>query len=381
MPQRISGRELPATRHSSGMSQKTRMPCKAPGCPTIPRKDPLYCHEHIWMRNVDDERHAGRAALLNERAANAETKGKAWISGTGTASTATRGMLASLEAGAERTQEGAAGAWRSVTALNANLRDAEQEIVGGIADDHGAGTYKDSAGNEYEIKQGKPRDKWDSEKLLDAVDTTVPDEVGNADYVAALRKHTSITYRPYRMRSIVELDKAFQSVHHGENGMRPLDEETDDILKDEFRRDEWHDIWQVEREERRPPVRRLTDDSTVVERLDVLRDVKEARSLTKDALDTWEQRAIVDKKPGEYMFDAFGSPVGKVVSGMEVRGPEHTVVNEALEQLPDRQAIRAAFTEIASVRGALRALRASDLEPDEFRTTQPGRWRANQLSD
>ena len=244
------------------------------------------------------------------------------------------------------------------------------------------GTYQDSLGNEHELLQSKDSVKWDSEKLLDEIDATVPSTASNADYVAALRRMTSITYRPHRMRSLMagELGKAFQSVHDGPSGLRPLNEETDDILADEFRKSEWHDLWRTERDVRCPALPRVAADSGVAERLDALRDVQDACLLAKDALKTWQARAVYLKKAGEYAFDGFGSPVGKVTSGMEVQGPQHTVINEALEHLSDPKAIREAYTHIASIRGGiLREMRKKDLDPDDYRETTPGRWRVKNL--
>ena len=95
--------------------------------------------------------------------------------------------------------------------------------------------------------------KWASEKLLDAIDATVPTTANNADYVAALRRLISITWRPHRLRSLMagNLDRAFQSVHDGPPGLRPLDEQTDGILADDFRTSEWQDLWRMERDRRR----------------------------------------------------------------------------------------------------------------------------------
>ena len=364
------------------MGKKTQPPCKAPGCIIIPRKDPVYCAEHKWMHNVDKAKHAGRAAIMQERSAHADARGKAWTTGGGTAVASTRSILAGLESNTEHSPEGAADAWHSTSALNSNLGRAEQTIVDGVAKDFGGGTYKDSVNNEYEVLPGKDRVKWDSEKLLDAIDAKVPDSATNADYVVSLRRLTTSTYRPHRMRSLMQGDlrRAFQSVHDGPSGLRPLDEETDDILADEFRKAEWKDIWAHACEAHKPDVPRITQRTGATTRMDALRDVQEARQLTSDALKDWESRAIFDKKPGQYVHDTFGSPIGKVTSGMEVLGPQHAIVNEALAQLPDRGSIRDAFNDVARIGGHKREMGKVDMDPDDYADTTPGRWRVKSLS-
>lgn len=333
------------------------------------------------MHSLDKAKHEGRAALMAERAAVAEARARRWVV-AGTPTTAsTRRLLADIESEAERSAEGAAGAWRAVSALNTNISDAQDRLVGSVAERFGAGTYTDSSGVEWTVSRGKDRSKWDTALVMDTIDGIVPVDSSKADYVAEMRRLTTGQYRPWRLRSILggDLSRGFRTVHDGPNGLRPLSPETGLELEDDYRRSEWSDVWRIERETRQPEVPHVDADAPVAEHLDALRNLDEARLLTQDAIKEWTARAVYGRRPGDLVHDAFGTPVGKVTSGIEVRGPVHPVINEALEQLADRRAIRAAYLNVCDVAGSVRELgkhAADGVDIETLRTVRSGRWSA-----
>ena len=282
---------------------------------------------------------------------------------------------------AERTAEGAAGAWRAVSALNANISDAQDKIIGVVAERHGAGTYTDSTGAEWNVSQGKDRLEWDTVRVMDTIDGLVPADASPAAYVAEMRRLTTGPYRPWRLRSILggNLSRGYQNVHDGPNGLRPLSPDTDAELDDDYRRGEWTDLWRLERETRQPDLPSVAAEAPVAGHMDALRDLSAARLLAQDAIREWTSRTVYDRRPGDLVHDSFGAPVGKVTSGIEVRGPMHAVINDSLAQLGDRAAIRAAYLDTCRVAGSSRELgkhEAAGVDIDDLRTVEPGRWSA-----
>ena len=363
------------------MSRETQPACRATGCRVIPRKDPVYCAKHRWMHDVDKARHEGRAAVWAERATAAEARGRQWVAFGAPAMASCRQLLAEIESNADRSAEGAAGAWRAVSALNANISDAQDLIIGTVAERHGADTYADSLGTEWKVSQGKGRPKWDTTRVMDTIDRLVSSHASPAAYVSEMRRLTTGPFRPWRLRSILggDLSRGFQDVHDGPNGLRPLSPETDAELDDEYRRGEWADVWCLERETRRPGVPSVDADGPVSEHMDVLRDLAEARLLTQGVIKDWAARAVYGRRPGDLVHDLFGAPVGKVTSGIEVRGPVHAVINEAIAQIGDRASIRAAYVDVCHVAGSVRELgkhEADGVDIDDLRTIEPGRWSA-----
>ena len=350
-------------------------------CPIVPRKDPVYCAQHVYLHQVNAAANDARATVMSDRRATATAIGNAWADTPPSRSAVnrTRNTLSAIEAESDRSPEGAAQSWQQVSALNHNMGRIEQRIIDDIAKHDGPGTYTDSAGNSYVIDRGESVD-WDTEAMLDAVDATVPERASNAEYLGRLRECTAgVQYRPNRMRDLMggDLAKAFASVHEGPKGIRPLEEDSDETLEDPRKRQMWNEAWETSCEANPSPVKcPRPSRKSVAERLDVLGDLREARATAREALKVWEARATVDKDPGDLVHDTFGAPVGKVTSGLEVRGPQHRVVNDELAKLPDRNSIRAAFTDIASVKGGVRGLKANDIDPDRFRETSDGKWRA-----
>lgn len=369
----------------------TRTPCRAPGCAVIPRKpsDP-YCSKHKHLIGREDERprtakQASRAAVLRERAASSEAEAKAWAAGASGDSTmqSVNRMLSSIDQSTPTSPAGAAEAWQSASALNSNLVEADKQIVANIAETYGVGTYAGTDGAEWMIEARAAKDVWDSEKMLDAVDRTIPADASNAEYVQVLRASTSPDLRPHQIRSLMggDLEKAYGSVVHGALGIRPLNEETDEVLtEDEAVRKAWSDTYAARASRFSVPDAVPDKAAPVAEQIDALREVNEAREVVRTALEKWTARAVQGAEAGEFLHDTLDTPVGKVTSGLDARTPNHDEINNALAALPDRKTIRSEYTRIAKIKGAKRGLPKRGLKVDDYLKSVPNGHRAKPIA-
>lgn len=367
------------------MRRKNRNVCNAPGCTTIPRIDPLYCYEHRHLRLVDDANHASRQQVLQDRIEQADAEARAWVAGQGPVESTTSRMLKSIESGAERSPAGAVGAWRSASALSKHLEGHEDNLVKTAAERFGKGKYTASDGTVIEIGHARDSIKWDAKSLLDKVDAMVPADAAMPDYVAALRESTSVEYRPRRISEALpglRPEDVYQSVHDGPMGLRPLDPEKDtSTLGNELDRKEWEQAWTEEMEYQEPPdLPQPSEDLSQEEMADMIRDAQLAREMVRTVLvEDWAARATGEAQPGDVLKDNYGVVSAVVTSGWECHGPQHNIVNAALEQLPDRKSVRAAYEQLARIKGKVGALKKADIDPESMRVKTPGRLRARAL--